>query len=298
MLNIEHSNDIKKYEIRVQKEDKMEIINREVTKDDTDIIGVNITEVVNKLGEGNYTIQIDNVVNEYIRGIPKMIQFTAKKIMEKPKAKIITTDLERKIINIEESESVLEYEVTVLKENERVLTTNVKKDFDLTDYLYRNNKQEGFYTVKIKPIVNDSQIIVSENVQNSSILTFENVPVKYSVPEVKELKMNNTIFNNRPEILIDTKDLEKYKYHIQVKSNSINKMLDYKDLEQGVLTGLGGRYFLSKEDIDLIKEGEKVTLTVYKENISTKEKSYPYTKTLIKKQNTDLISFGYLELEN
>lgn len=299
ILNIEHSKDVSKYEIRVQKDNNIETINKEVLKDSENVISVDITEAVNKLGEGTYTVQIDNIINENVRGIPKIIQFTAKKIMEKPKAEIITTDLDRKLIKIEKSDAVLEYEVSILQEGTQVAVTNVKEELNLTDFLYKKNKKEGFYTLKIKPIVvSEKDIIVSENVQNSSILTFENIPVNYSKPEVKDIKLNNTIFNNRPEILIDVKDLTKYKYYIQIKSETINKMLDYKDLETSSIAGLGGKYFLTKEEIDLLKEGEKITLTVYKENISTKEKSYPYTKTLIKKQNTDLISFGYLELEN
>lgn len=299
ILNIEHSKDVSKYEIRVQKDNNIETINKEVLKDSENVISVDITEAVNKLGEGTYTVQIDNIINENVRGIPKIIQFTAKKIMEKPKAEIITTDLDRKLIKIEKSDAVLEYEVSILQEGTQVAVTNVKEELNLTDFLYKKNKKEGFYTLKIKPIVvSEKDIIVSENVQNSSILTFENIPVNYSKPEVKDIKLNNTIFNNRPEILIDVKDLTKYKYYIQIKSETLNKMLDYKDLETSSISGLGGKYFLTKEEIDLLKEGEKITLTVYKENISTKEKSYPYTKTLIKKQNTDLISFGYLELEN
>lgn len=299
ILNIEHSKDVSKYEIRVQKDNNIETINKEVLKDSENVISVDITEAVNKLGEGTYTVQIDNIINENVRGIPKIIQFTAKKIMEKPKAEIITTDLDRKLIKIEKSDAVLEYEVSILQEGTQVAVTNVKEELNLTDFLYKKNKKEGFYTLKIKPIVvSEKDIIVSENVQNSSILTFENIPVNYSKPEVKDIKLNNTIFNNRPEILIDVKDLTKYKYYIQIKSETLNKMLDYKDLETSSIAGLGGKYFLTKEEIDLLKEGEKITLTVYKENISTKEKSYPYTKTLIKKQNTDLISFGYLELEN
>lgn len=299
ILNIEHSKDVSKYEIRVQKDNNIETINKEVLKDSENVISVDITEAVNKLGEGTYTVQIDNIINENVRGIPKIIQFTAKKIMEKPKAEIITTDLDRKLIKIEKSDAVLEYEVSILQEGTQVAVTNVKEELNLTDFLYKKNKKEGFYTLKIKPIVvSEKDIIVSENVQNSSILTFENIPVNYSRPEVKDIKLNNTIFNNRPEILIDVKDLTKYKYYIQIKSETLNKMLDYKDLETSSISGLGGKYFLTKEEIDLLKEGEKITLTVYKENISTKEKSYPYTKTLIKKQNTDLISFGYLELEN
>ena len=288
ILNIENLPDIKKYEVRVEKNSKIKEYNYDVKKEDENSknIVIDITEAIQEFGTGTYTIQIDNIVNKNVRGLPKVIQFTAKKIVEKPNAKITQTSIGRKILEIEEKENVNEYEITLNKGDAIINTVKVKSKLDITDYLYKNNRDEGIYTIDIKPIVNEDNVIVSENIQNSSIKTITNVNIKYPLPEIKEIRLGNTIFNNKPEIIIEDTN-EDIKYIIEVNSKNIKKVIDYKVLEKD-------KAFLSKDEIDSLEEGEEVTVTVTKEIISTKDKSYPFTKTFIKKINKDLIPFGYL----
>ena len=288
ILNIENLPYVNNYEVRVEKNGKIKEYKHDVIEKDRDSknIVVDITEAIHEFGTGIYTIQIDNVINKNVRGLPKMFQFTAKKIIEKPEAKILTTKMGRKILDIAEKENVKEYEVKIIKGDSEINTIKVKNKLNITDYLYNHKKEEGIYNIEVKPIVNEENVIVSDNIQNSSIKTITNVDVKYPMPEIKEIKLGNTIFNNKPEIIIENTD-ENYKYTIKVESKTIKKVLDNKVLEKD-------KAFLSKEEIDSLEEGEKVTITVIKENNSTKEKSYPFIKTFIKKENNDLIKFGYL----
>ena len=291
ILNIENIPYVNNYEVRVEKNGKIKEYKHDITEKDRDSknIVVDITEAINEFVTGIYTIQIDNVINKNVRGLPKMFQFTAKKIIEKPEAKILTTKMGRKILDIARKENVKEYEVKIIKGDSEINTIKVKNKLNITDYLYNHKKEEGIYNIEVKPIVNEENVIVSDNIQNSSIKKITNVDVKYPMPEIKEIKLGNTIFNNKPEIIIGNID-ENYKYTIKVESKTIKKVLDNKVLEKD-------KAFLSKEEIDSLEEGEKVTITVIKENNSTKEKSYPFIKTFIKKQNKDLITFGYLAEE-
>lgn len=272
--------------------------------EDAETYDINLSEAVVELGIGKYELQVENLISEQVTGMPKFGTFVVKKYVDKPTVKLNTTSVGNKILQITKEELVTSYKVEIYKGGKYIHGINdAEAETDLTKIIREKGYEEGTYQVKVTPIIENKEFYLVDTLNSKSVAELNAVEIVFDKVAVGSIGGADLPVINRPWIVISNIDSTKYKYYVSVKSESITKDYEYIEENSNVLTYddvrlSGGRYFLTKEEVEKIKVGETIAITVYKEDKVNKEKSYEVVYKMEKKTVDAMIKIDTLQLVN
>lgn len=291
------------YRAILSKDDNMKTI--ELTDiEEMNTYEIDLTDAVKEIGVGKYNLQVENLISKQVTGMPKFSTFIVKAYIGKPSAKISSTSIGNKILTITKDDLVSSYKVELYKDGKYVhAIEKAELEIDITKILREKNSEEGKYTIKVIPQIENKEFYIVDTLNQKSVAVLSNIEIAYDKVSVASIGGADLPVINRPWIVISNIDSTKYKYFINVKSNSINKTYEYIEENSNIVTYddvrlAGGRYFLTKEEVEKLSLGEIITITIYKEDKVNKEKSYEVVYKMEKKSIENVFKVDTLQIIN